>query len=114
MSIKTKKNYNKSKSKSNKKTSHKGGLFNVKPKEYSNVTYKDSSFVMKKLTCPSKGCNGTIFKHRELKLGTKWKSFLLDTDFFDNKYNSFTCTKCGYVQFYSGRIKYDAEEIKEK
>jgi predicted nucleic-acid-binding Zn-ribbon protein len=97
-----------------KTKSQKGGLFKVKQKEYSNVTYKDSSFSQKKLTCPTKGCNGNIFKHRELKLGTKWKSYLLDTDFFDNKYNSFTCTKCGYVQLYSGRIKYDAEEIKEK
>ena len=112
MVLKTKKRN--SKMRKTNGNSQKGGLFKVKPKEYTNVTYKDSSFSQRKLTCPAKGCNGTVFKHRELKLGTKWKSFVLDTDFFDNKYNSFTCTKCGYVQLYSGRIKYDSEEVKEK
>ena len=107
MVIKTKKN----KIVNNKRSQKGRGLFTTEVKVYSNIKLKDGSFVLNNLACNVKGCNGKAFKHHKVKLGTLAKSFLLDTDFFDNKYNAFTCINCGCVQFYSGRVEYESEKI---
>ncbi len=80
------------------------GLFKTNTKKYTDLQYKKSSFVLPVLVCTK--CQGDEFKHRKLKLGTKMKSFLLDGDAFDNTYGAFTCTKCGFVQFYSEKTVY--------
>ncbi len=101
----------KSGTKKTKKSQKGSGFFTTEIKKYSNLKYKDSSFVLPNLLCPIKGCNGKEFKHRYLKISTRAKAFLLDTNFFDNKYNSFTCIKCGFVQLYSGKIKYESQNL---
>lgn len=94
------------------RSQHGKGLFKTNTKKYTNLKYKTNSFVLPKLVCTK--CQGDEFKHKKLKLGTKTKSFLLDTDVFDNTYGAFTCVKCGFVQFYSENTKYDSVESKNK
>ncbi len=103
---------NNKKSKMNTKTQKGKGIFKTEIKSYSHLQYKDNSFVLPNLICPIKGCSGKEFKHRYLKISTRAKAFLLDTNFFDNRYNSFTCMKCGFVQLYSGNIKYESKDLK--
>ena len=102
----------------NKKYSSKakrgGGLFSTDVKTYTMVKYPNSSFMLPELVCPVRGCNGKEFKNHVLKLGTQTKSFLLDTDVFDNAYNAFTCMNCGFVQFYSRKITYDSTKKDSK
>ncbi len=86
------------------------GLLKTHTKKYTKLQYRDNDFVLDKLVCTK--CQGDNFKHKKLKLGTKAKSFLLDTDVFDNTYGAFTCVKCGFVQFYSENTKYDSIESK--
>jgi predicted nucleic-acid-binding Zn-ribbon protein len=95
------------KSKSHK-SQHGKGLLKTHTKKYTNLRYKNQDFNLPKLVCTK--CNEDEFKHKKLKLGTKVKSFLLDTDVFDNTYGSFTCINCGFVQFYSENTKYDSEK----
>jgi predicted nucleic-acid-binding Zn-ribbon protein len=90
------------------------GLFSTDVKEYGNLKYKDNSFTLPQLVCTVKGCNGKDFKHRSLKLGTKMKSYLLDTDVFDNAYSAFTCVNCGFVQFYSDNTKFGSKKSSSK
>ena len=85
------------------------GLFTTNKKKYTNLQYKKSNFVLPVLVCTK--CQGDIFKHKKLKLGTKAKSFLLEGDVFDNTYGAFTCVKCGFVQFYSENTKYISNKI---
>jgi predicted nucleic-acid-binding Zn-ribbon protein len=94
------------------RSQHGKGLFKTNTKNYTNLKYKKNNFVLPKLVCTK--CQGDEFKHKKLKLGTKAKSFLLDTDVFDNTYGAFTCVKCGFVQFYSENTKYDSVESKNK
>lgn len=84
------------------------GLFKTNTKKYTNLRYKEKTFVLPKLVCTK--CQGDDFKHKKLKLGTKTKSFLLDGDAFDNTYGAFTCVNCGFVQFYSENTKYNSEK----
>jgi predicted nucleic-acid-binding Zn-ribbon protein len=85
------------------------GLFKTDTKKYTQLRYKSQNFVLPKLVCTK--CQGDEFKHKKLKLGTKAKSFLLDTDAFDNTYGAFTCVKCGFVQFYSENTKYESGKM---
>lgn len=85
------------------------GLFTTNKKNYTKLQYKQSNFVLPKLVCTK--CNGDVFKHKKLKLGTKTKSFLLEGDVFDNTYGAFTCVKCGFVQFYSENTKYESNKV---
>jgi predicted nucleic-acid-binding Zn-ribbon protein len=87
------------------------GLFTTNTKKYTNLRYKNRNFELPKLVCTK--CNSDEFKHKKLKLGTKMKSFLLDTDAFDNTYGAFTCTNCGFVQFYSENTKYNSEKSQD-
>ena len=41
-----------------------------------------------------------------MKLATRAKGYLLDTNFFDNTFKEFTCVSCGKVEFYSNRLNY--------
>ena len=93
------------------KTQKGRGIFKTDIKTYSNLKYKDSSFKLSNLVCPVKGCNGKEFKQRMLKISTFGKALLLDTNFFNNKNNAFTCTKCGFIQLYSANITYDSEKV---
>ncbi len=86
------------------------GLLNTHTKKYTKLQYRDNDFVLDKLVCTK--CQGDNFKHKKLKLGTKAKSFLLNSDAFDNTYGAFTCVNCGFVQFYSENTKYDSIESK--
>lgn len=92
------------------KSQHGKGLFKTNTKKYTNLQYKDKKFVLPRLVCTK--CQGDNFKHKKLKLGTKAKSFLLDSDAFDNTYGAFTCVNCGFVQLYSENTKYDSIESK--
>ena len=47
-----------------------------------------------------------------MKLATRTKGYLLDTDFFDNTFKEFTCVSCGKVEFYSDRLNFT--KIKNK
>jgi predicted nucleic-acid-binding Zn-ribbon protein len=85
------------------------GLLKTNKKKYTKMQYKESDFVLPKLVCTK--CNGDVFKHRKLKLGTKVKSFLLEGDVFDNTYGAFTCVKCGFVQFYSENTQYESNTV---
>ena len=101
--------HKKTQKKTQKKTVKRGaGIFSTDIKTYDNLRYSNSrsSFVLPKLVCTVKGCNGRLFKNHVLKLGTTTKSFLLNTDIFDNSYNAFTCVNCGCVQFYSRNLTY--------
>ena len=90
------------------------GIFSTDVKTYDNLSYPGSGFVLPKLVCPVKGCNGHLFKNHVLKLGTTTKSFLLNTDVFDNSYNAFTCVNCGHVQFYSRKLGYNSIKQSKK
>ena len=90
------------------------GLFSTDVKTYDNLSYPGSGFILPKLVCPVKGCNGHLFKNHVLKLGTTTKSFLLNTDVFDNSYNAFTCVNCGHVQFYSRKLTYSSIKQSKK
>ena len=97
-------NYNKN---INKPKTQKGGLFNKKkPAVYKNINYKKSKtgFSLPELKCPV--CKNNLFKMRRMKLATRAKAFLLDTDFFDNTFKEFTCVSCGKVEFYSDRLNF--------
>ena len=101
---KTNKKFNKE---TNKVKTQKGGLFNKKtPAVYKNISYKKSKtgFSISELKCPV--CNNNLFKLRRMKLATRAKGFLLDTDFFDNTFKEFTCVSCGKVEFYSDRLNF--------
>jgi predicted nucleic-acid-binding Zn-ribbon protein len=91
-----------------------GGFFTTDVKTYANLSYPKSDFRLPKLVCTVRGCNGDEFKNHVVKLGTQKKSFLLDTDVFDNAYNAFTCLKCGFVQFYSRKLVYVSTKISKK
>ena len=97
--------------KSNKKTDNpktqKGGLLNKKkPSVYKYISYKKSKtgFSIPELKCPI--CKSNLFKLRRMKLATRAKGLLLDTDFFDNTFKEFTCVSCGKVEFYSDRLNF--------
>jgi predicted nucleic-acid-binding Zn-ribbon protein len=94
------------------RSQHGKGLFTTHTKKYTNLRYKNKNFELKKLVCTK--CQSDEFKHKKLKLGTKMKSFLLDGDAFDNTYGAFTCTNCGFVQFYSENTKYNSEKSQNK
>ena len=107
----TKKTNKKSNKKSNKKTNkpktQKGGLLNKKkPSVYKNISYKKSKtgFSIPELKCPV--CKNNLFKLRRMKLATRLKGFLLNTNFFDNTFKEFTCVSCGKVEFYSDRLNF--------
>ncbi len=85
------------------------GLLTTDKKKYTQLRYKNENFILPRLVCNK--CNGDVFKHRKLKLGTKAKSLLLEGDAFDNTYGAFTCVKCGLVQFYSENTKYESNKI---
>ncbi len=102
--------------KTQKRTVKRGaGVFSTDVKTYDNLTYPGSSFVLPKLICPVKGCGNDKFKNHVLKLSTTGKAYFLNTDIFDNSYNSFTCVNCGHVQFYSRKLTYKSvKESKKK
>ena len=103
----TKKTNKKSNKKTNKPKTQKGGVFNKKnPLVYKNISYKKSNtgFLQNELKCPI--CKHNLFKMRRMKLATRTKGYLLDTDFFDNTFKEFTCVSCGKVEFYSNRLNY--------
>lgn len=100
---KTNKNSNKN---TNKSKTQKGGVFSKTPSVYKNISYKKSKngFSIPELKCPV--CKNNLFKLRRMKLATRAKGFLLDTDFFDNTFKEFTCVSCGKVEFYSDRLNF--------
>jgi len=100
---KTNKKFNK---KTNKVKTQKGGVFSKTPSVYTNISYKKSKtgFSVPELKCSI--CNHNLFKLRRMKLATRAKGFLLDTNFFDNTFKEFTCVGCGKVEFYSDRLNF--------
>ena len=91
----------------NKLKTQKGGLFNKKkPTIYKNISYTKSKtgFSIPELKCPI--CKHNLFKMRRMKLATRAKGLLLDSNFFDNTFKEFTCVSCGKVEFYSDRLNF--------
>ncbi len=91
----------------NKLKTQKGGLFNKKkPTIYKNISYKKSKtgFSILELKCPI--CKYNLFKMRRMKLATRAKGLLLDSNLFDNTFKEFTCVSCGKVEFYSDNLNF--------
>jgi predicted nucleic-acid-binding Zn-ribbon protein len=94
----------KSKTSSRKPKTQKGG--NTKLNN-PLIKYRKGNASAKALTCTN--CNSTMFVAKTMTLGTKLKA-LIKAEFFDNRYQVFTCRSCGFVQMYSNEITCDDKQ----
>jgi len=91
-----------------------GSIFSPNPAIFKNLVYpkSNSGFAgIPELQCTV--CKKNIFKMRTMKIAN-WKKAVFFYDMFDNRFRFFTCTNCGKIDIFSGRINVQQIDIAKK